>query len=348
MRASFVAPALACLLFAVPDVAGGDEATSGGPTGTAAPGTPPAAPQPPAAREVVASDALVVRPRALLTQSATGLPLEGTRVSARTLAQADTRIGTGLGDYSVTRATAELRVRHNLSARFQLVGDVAAERGSFDFTDPAALVPAGTGDLGGTMTGLRAGLGGSWSLSRTFGLTLAANLRWLWMDGADMGDGFQPGAVAAVRVRLFGATDVFVGGSFTKGLEGDPYVLPTLGLGGLSSGAGSRWHVEARGAGVGVTYDLTSCLSLGVVAGYERRDVRLAPDDRLPDGVLRERRLPVGLELGWRLRRESFLLLSAGASIWNRITLLDSDGTIVRYETTEPAPFVQLEWSLRL
>ncbi len=345
MRASFVVPAVACLLLVASGTARSDTPPDSGPVVAESPRPP--APGPPAAREVVASDGRAVRPRSVQTQSETGLPLEGTRVFVRGLHQWATLIGAGLGDYNVTRLTADLRMAKNLSSRFQLVGDVAAERGTFDFSNPAALVPTGVGDLGGSMTGLRAGLGGSWSLSRSFGVTFGATARWLWMDGADMADGFQPGVLAAVRVRLFGSTDVFVGGSFTKGLEGDPYVLPVLGLSGISGGADSRWHVEARGVGVGVTYDLTSCLTLGLVAGYERRDVRLAQDDRLPDGVLRERRLPVSLEVGWRMRRESFLLLSAGASVWNRLTLLDSNGTAVTIETTDPAPFVQLEWNAR-
>ncbi len=345
MRAPLVVSAVACLLLALPTTARGDTSPSSGPV--VAESARPPAPGLPAAREVVASDGSVARPRSIATQSETGLPLEGTRVFARALHQWDTRIGAGLGDYAVTRLTADVRVAKNLSSRFQLAGDLAAERGTFDFSNPAGLVPVGVGDLGGSMTGLRAGLGASWSISRAFGVTLGATARWLWMDGADIGDSVQPGVLAAVRLRLFGSTDVFVGGSFTKGLEGDPYVLPVLGLGGGAGGADSRWHVEARGAGFGVTYDLTSCLTLGLVVGYERRDVRLAPDDRLPDGVLRERRLPVSLEVGWRMRRESFLLLSAGASVWNRITLLDSDGTVVTVETTDPAPFMQLEWTAR-
>lgn len=289
-----------------------------------------------------------MRSRAVVTQPDTGLPVPGARAALRAFHQPETSIASGLGGYRVSRAIAEGRVARNLSSHVQLAGEVVVERGWYAFTDAAALVPAGVGDLDGEATGVRALLGGSVSLSRSLGFTLAANLKWGWMDGADMGEGFQPGAVGAVRVRAFGKTDLFVGASYTQGLEGDGYIVPIFGLGGGGSeGKRSRWNVTARGAGAALTYDVTGRLSVGLVAGYERRDIRLAPGSRLSDGVLRERRLPVGLEIGWRWRRDSLVLLTVGASVWNRFTLLDRDGAVVQRETTDPAPFVQLEWNAK-
>jgi hypothetical protein len=309
---------------------------------------PLAAPPPPPARAVAPAQARAPRAQSLRTAQDTGLPLPGTRVTLDVLHQLGTRLGAGLGEYEATRASIEARVARNVAARLQLNAEALFERGTYDFDEDAAVVPLGQGSLGGAYTGARLALGGSWSLSRSFGVTLGASLRSFWMDGADVEDGLQPGVIAAVRLRLFGTTDVFFGASMTSGLEGDPSFLPILGLSGLDTGKDSRWRVEARGPGLSVAYLLTPRLSVGLSAGYERRDIRLADDDRVPGGVLRERRLPVGLEIAWQPRSCTSIVLTGGASLWNKVTLLDDDGEEVLSHTTEVAPFVQLEWSLRL
>jgi hypothetical protein len=48
------------------------------------------------------------------------------------------------------------------------------------------------------------------------------------------------------------------------------------------------------------------------------------------------------------VRRISVLLLTVGASAWKRITLVDANGDDRLRETTGPAPFVDLEWSLQI
>jgi hypothetical protein len=260
--------------------------------------------------------------------------------------QPDTDIGEGLGEYSAWRSTADLRLAINLSSRFQLAFAFMAEHGAYDFTDDPAMVLAGAGDIGGRYTGLGTGIETTFLVGRRFGLTLGANVRSYWMAGADVEDGLQPGAIAAVRFPLFGH-ELLVGASWTRALEGDAYVLPVLGLGG-GGASRSRWHLAARGPGATLYYDVMPCLTIGVFGGYERRDVRLSSNDRLPGGVLRERRLPLGLEVGWRMSRSSVLLLTMGASPWNRLTLVDGTGNDRLRETTDPAPFVQLEWSVKL
>jgi hypothetical protein len=306
------------------------------------------APPPARARSVVPTEARAPRAQSVRTSPETGLPLPGTRFTLDALHQFGTEVGAGLGDYTSTRASAELRVARNVSRRLQLNVEALFERGTYAFDDDAAVLPVGTGSLGGSYTALRIAAGGSWSLSRSFGVTFGGSLRSYWMDGADVEDGLQPGVIGAVRVRLFGKTDLLVGASITTGLEGDPSFLPVFGLSGFDTGKDSRWRVEARGPGLAVTYNVTPRLWVGASGGYERRDIRLADDDRLPGGVLRERRLPVGLEIGWQPRSCSSIILTGGASLWNKVTLLDDGGEVVLSNTTAIAPFVQLEWSLRL
>ena len=130
-------------------------------------------------------------------------------------------------------------------------------------------------------------------------------------------------------------------------MDASRFLLPVLGLGGTGAGAEqSRWRVQARGTGVVVYYLLSSSFAVGLGGAYERRDIRLSPDDRLSGGVLRERRLPIGLELAWRRGECAALALSAGASLYNTIRLRDRDGNEVVDVTTDPAPYLQLELSL--
>ncbi|MFM8980807.1 MAG: hypothetical protein ACKOSS_10160 [Planctomycetia bacterium] len=278
----------------------------------------------------------------------TGLPVPERRITLRAVATLPTQVGAGLGSYDAQRLVADLRWARNLSSRFQLTTDLMLERGRYTFSDEEALLPAATGALGGDCSIARLSLAASMRLSRTFGLTLGASLRASLMDGADLGQSLQPGAIAAVRLRLFGSSDILLGFSATQGLEGDAYVLPIAGMGGAVGGGPRRWRIEARGPGASFVYDLTPRLALGAFGGYERRDIRLPGDAREPGGVLREQRLQAGLEAIWRLRTGSTLHVGGGWAVWNRLVVLDRDGDTVLSSDTDPAPFVQVEWSLRL
>lgn len=299
---------------------------------------------PQAARPTLPDDG----PHAVVTSPDTGLPVPERRITLRAVATLPTGLGDGRGDYDAQRVVADLRWARNLSSRFQLTTDLTLERGHYGFSDEDALLPSTSGALGGDYSIARVSLAASMRLTRAFGLTLGASLRASLMDGAELGESLQPGALLAVRLRLFGSSDILLGLSATQGLEGDAYVLPIAGMGGSVGGGERRWRIEARGPGASFVYDLTPRLALGAFGGYERRDIRLPGDAREPGGVLREQRLQAGLEAIWRLRKGSTLHVGGGWAVWNQLVVLDRDGDTVLTEQTDPAPFVQLEWSLRM
>jgi opacity protein-like surface antigen len=306
------------------------------------PAPPPAAP----ASGVVRAAAAPHGSAAVVTDRS-GLPECGWFAALRAGATLESSLGPGKGDHDVGRYAAELRFTTRLASRVGMSLEGQAEHLRWDFSDPDALVP-GTGDLGGPVAGFRLGALVTWSVRDSFGVTLGPTLRAYAADGADLADALEPGFVAAVRVRLGGERDVFVGLSAVDHLETGLSITPVLGLGGVGDDDGaSRWSAEARGPGVTLWYRLTGRLAAGFSAGYERRDVRLAPDDRLPDGVLREQRVPLALELAYRRRERLTLALAAGVSAWTRITFLDRDGERVERVEADLAPFVQLELDLR-
>ncbi len=301
----------------------------------------PARPGPAPAHVVVGAADARVGGRAVVTRSS-GLPEPGLWFSARALEVFDTPLGAGRGEYSSRRLTLTGRWARDLSSRVQVVTDLAFERGRYEFSAAAGL--PGTGSLGGDVTGLRAGVTAAWSLSRPFGVVGGVFARSNFADGADLADGICPGVVGAVRLKLGSLPDVYLGAEYEEGLEGDSSITPVGGMGGGGGdGARSRWRIQARGAGVAIWYLLSPTWAVGLSGGYERRDIRLAPDDRLADGVLRERRLPIGVDVAWRRGERLSLSFSAGASLYNKVTLVGSDGREVLDVNTDPAPYVQLE-----
>jgi hypothetical protein len=325
--ALFVAVLAAC-----PRAVGADEAR---------PAHPPAAPPSGVVRAAAPHGSTAV------VTDRSGLPEGGWFAALRGAATLESSLGPGHGDHDVARYAAELRFTTRLASRVGMSLEGSAEHLRWDFSDPDALVP-GTGDLGGPVAGFRLGALVSWSVRDSFGVTLGPTLRAYAAEGADLADALAPGFVAAVRVRLGGERDVFLGVSAVDQLETGLSLTPVLGLGGVGDDAGtSRWSAEARGPGVTIWYRLTGRLAAGFSAGYERRDVRLAPDDRLPDGVLREQRVPLALELAYRRRERLTVGLAAGVSAWTRITFLDRDGERVERVEADLAPFVQLALDLR-
>jgi hypothetical protein len=88
-------------------------------------------------------------------------------------------------------------------------------------------------------------------------------------------------------------------------------------------------------------------VAVGAFAGYWSRDFRMAPDDRIPEGVFRERRVPVGLSLDWRPTPFLAVSLEGGCFVWTRLDFCDARGGVLRRLEGDPAPFFSLSATLR-
>jgi hypothetical protein len=101
------------------------------------------------------------------------------------------------------------------------------------------------------------------------------------------------------------------------------------------------------GFNVRVGKKLTDELAVSVFGGYQNREYRLDEDNLIPEGVLRDTRVPVGVELDYRPGENIVLRAAGGAVVWQETQIDDKDGDDVFEEAQDgPTLFVALSASI--
>jgi hypothetical protein len=219
-----------------------------------------------------------------------------------------------------------------------------AEQAHYRFSDPDAVVP-GTGVL---LDGARV-LRLAPVLERRFyggwGLAAGPIVQSAGADGADFARTLTWGGQASARIPLRSKAGLVVGAAIEGHLEGPPTYWPILGIEGTDPG---RVTIDWRPNGVRVGYALVPSLSVGVAGRYDRRDIRLATDARVPSGVFRDRRWALGADVAWKPGS----CFEAYASVWRNIVhdvvIGDRDGSPVAELDADDSWQVGLTISVRL
>lgn len=243
------------------------------------------------------------------------------------------------GDLSVVRVGAQFGVRLPVGERNTLGLRVANEHSWYDFSGPVALVP-GTDDPFEHVSILQLGV--------TF--TSRVNDRWSWIagasiesaaeDGADFSDSLTYAGSAGVQHEVADGLRVGVLLSVSSRLEDDVRVLP-LPL--IEWQIDERWRLgpwplAGRAGAYALTYSPSEAWTLGVAAGYQAREFRLDDGGPVPDGVGRDRRLPVAVVGQWTPRPSVLVRGFAGADVYSEIEVLDASGDTIGEDRSD-TPF---------
>jgi hypothetical protein len=226
------------------------------------------------------------------------------------------------GTIGVRRAGLLGTAAFPVASRARLRLQFGAERAFVDLSDPDEVV-AGNGRLLDDALSLRLEprldvfVGGDWTLSAGPILGSSGAL------GARFEDTLTYGGTAAVRFPLGGDRTMRVGASVETALEDTLSIFPVFEIGGLSTGGLS---VEGRGTGVRASLPLSPRFDVGAAARYDRRDWRLAEDDRVPGGVFRDIRVAVGLDLEWKPSRCVVLAVAAWWTVYHEVRVDERDG----------------------
>lgn len=234
----------------------------------------------------------------------------------------------------------------------RLAGGVLRSR--YDFSDPDAIV-AGDGRLVEDTTEVRLLPGIAWEATPSLQVLASGWFGSGWAPGADPTDGLWVGGGLAVRHAIdgpFGLTSVTLGAGWRTSLEAGGYWVPILSFGGVGrggkDGGAGGFRVALRGAGVGVVYGLSDRFGIGVSVGYDRHEYRLAGSDRVEDGVFRDLRIPVTLDVDWRPTPRVTLTASLGVNVYTEMEIDDEDGDRVSRFTAGPSLVAGLHASVAL
>jgi hypothetical protein len=120
-------------------------------------------------------------------------------------------------------------------------------------------------------------------------------------------------------------------------LEDDAIVIPLIGL---DWNVNDRVTISTEGTTGSIHVKLSDQWGAVLSGGWELRDYRLDSDSPLPDGVVSDSRVPIGLSFEWKPSPNTTLSIGGGAVVWQEFQFRDSDGNKVSETNTDPAPFI--------
>jgi len=246
------------------------------------------------------------------------------------------------GDARIARTNFGFGIGIPIGERSRLTLNVDEELSWYFFDRASGLVP-GTSDPF------------ELALSTQFQPTFFSQIddHWSWFVGglvnfsgepdADIGDSVTYGGFGGARYKFSDAFSLSFGLGAKTRLEDSALVIPLLGIEWKVS---DRVTVSTEGTHVKVTAQLNKQLAVALSGGWELREFRLDDDAPLPSGVVRDRRVPIGVSLEWKPTHNTQLSLGGGVVVWQEFRFDDRNGDRVSETNTNPAAFVGLSGKL--
>ncbi len=245
----------------------------------------------------------------------------------------------GAGSVAVSRAGLEFSFDAPIAERIRIAFEVNSEASFYDFDGAATLLPGAADpwdDLYSVSFGptVRVGVDDNWSWF------VGADVRFSGEADSDVGESATFGGLAGARYA-FSKTFALTFGAFgTSRLEDDPLILPLIGL---------EWQITdkvrlaTRGTGLSITAELSDAFEFSILGAWNSRDYRLE-DGRVinPEGVVRDTRVPIGVEVAWSPNPAIRVALEAGVVAWQEFETFDRSGNDIADDNTDPTAYVGL------
>lgn len=245
------------------------------------------------------------------------------------------------GDLSVYRAAAGLEMGVPVGERARLSMLFFGERSWYDFDNATGIVP-GTDDPLDEAYRLVLRPLLSWQIDQQWGVFGAASLNWAAEDGGELADAFTVTGFGGARYAFSEELSLSFGVGASTQLEDSTEFFPILGV---------DWKINERtrlsttgveGLGARLTHGFAPEWALLVQGSYENREFRLADDNALSEGVMRERRVPLGVGLSYSPTSKVSVELMGGVIAWEELRFDDRDGNEISEINADPAPFIRL------
>ncbi|MBC7782886.1 MAG: hypothetical protein H7144_03525, partial [Burkholderiales bacterium] len=153
----------------------------------------------------------------------------------------------------------------------------------------------------------------------------------------ELGDSLAYGAFAGVNYQI--AKGVWVGGGvgISTQLEDSPIAVPLINIDWTIN---DRLRLEVGGLSGTLTYTIDPQWSIFAEGRYELRQYRLADDAIVPEGVLSDASIPLGVGARFSANDNISVSLSGGAVVWREIEFFDDDENSLSDDTTDIAGYV--------
>lgn len=251
----------------------------------------------------------------------------------------------GPGSVTVYRGGASLDVGVALTEHWQIGLGTSVEASSYRFRNATTLI-AGTAQPWNDVYIVNLTPAVTYALNERWAVTVGGMIEFAGEGGADVGESFTGGGFVSVRHKCTDTFAISLGVAAKSRLEDEAWVLPLIGV---------QWQVSegvrlsSRGPGAEVEARLGSGdeWALVVDARYESREFRLSDESPLPEGVVRDRRVPIGVGLRWRPAENLKVELRGGVTAWQEYQVDDRTGLEQAEVNTKPTPFLGLSVEFR-
>lgn len=244
----------------------------------------------------------------------------------------------GEGDIQVSRVRADLGVGVPIGDRSNIDISFDNEWSFYDFSEPNAFGAQSPWD-----DVWERGLRIMFSTQETERLAwyLGADITASGEYGADFGDSLTYGGIGGVRYAFSDSFTAGLGVFVRSRLEDDALFIPAFAfLWNISD----QWSLSSQnGLTLKLSYKATEALNLFLEGGYESREFRLDDEGIAPDGIGKDRRVPIALGAQYRFSPAVSLTGKAGAYAWQRYRLDDEEGAKIAEYEADPAAFFTLE-----
>ena len=227
----------------------------------------------------------------------------------------------GSGTVAVARLGPTLSARYAEDKTWFVDVAVGAEFSFYDFENATGIVSSGdpAGDFAKYFLNARY----TGQVNDNWWWFVGGEASWAGEDSENLGNGFigrgSLGATYAVNDSL----RVGLGVAVRSRLEDDPIVYP---LPIIHWQIDEQWTLATADDGLRLSCKAWDDWTFFASAGWEAREYRLSDTGPIPDGVMRDDRIPVMLGAIWSPDEHFEIEATVGAAAWSRYEFLDSTG----------------------
>jgi hypothetical protein len=265
-------------------------------------------------------------------------------ISARGDLAFNTDLNDAMGDVTVTRIGADVGVTIPVVERAQFTIGLGYEHSNYDFHDATGLI-AGTDDPFSDVN--RETLSVSFYQQQTeqLGWLLGGSIGLSAEDGARMGKSVEGSVFAGIRYAISERMSVGIGANVASQIEDDALVWPLVTFDWQLS---EQWRLSNEGRpGLTLSYAPNERWTFLLAGEYQHRNFRLDRDGPLPDGVGRDRRIPVMLGVRFQATPQLMIEGAVGEYFGQNLTIDDRDGNEIADVDLDATPFLGLKLTYR-
>ncbi|HZW09958.1 MAG TPA: hypothetical protein VFF69_08650 [Phycisphaerales bacterium] len=246
------------------------------------------------------------------------------------------------GSVSVARLGPSLGVRYAPAETSFIDVNFGAEYSFYEFDDATGIVPGGdpADDFAEYVLGARY----TGRVNEQWWWFVGGNASWAAEDGASLGDGFTAsgmlGATYAINPRL----SIGAGLVVRSRIEDDALVY---GLPVINWKINDQWTLETVSNALRLSYAPSEDWAVYVAGGWESREFRLSEDGPIPDGVMRDDRIPIVLGAILRPGENIEFDIAAGSAVWGQYEFRDTTGAEIADADADPALLAMITARLR-